>query len=92
MSLASVLYETALQENVPDAVLSRVAAYDWMGSTALRPLGYAAVGPIAALVGVGVTLGVAGVLTALLMLGSLAIPAIRGLRSTRVCAPTNPGG
>lgn len=82
MSLAGVLYETAMQENVPDAVLSRVAAYDWMGSTALRPLGYAVVGPIAVVVGVGATLQVAGILTAILMLASLAVPAVRNLRST----------
>jgi MFS family permease len=81
MSLGGVIYETAFQENVPQDVLSRVAAFDWMGSMALRPLGYAAVGPIAALIGTGTTLGAAGVLTALLMVGSLAIPSIRTLSS-----------
>ena len=28
-----------MQRRVPPHLLSRVAAYDWMGSTALRPLG-----------------------------------------------------
>jgi MFS family permease len=80
MSLGAIVYETAFQENVPDEFLSRAAAYDWMGSTALRPLGYAAVGPIAAQVGVGTTLGAAGIATVAVMLGSLTIPAIRELR------------
>jgi MFS family permease len=81
MSLGSVVYETAMQQHVPDDVLSRVAAYDWMGSTALRPLGYAAVGPVAAVAGVGTTLGAAGILTAILMLGSLSLRPIRELHA-----------
>jgi hypothetical protein len=36
--------------------LSRVSAYDWMGSMALRPLGLAIVGPIAAAIGFKATL------------------------------------
>jgi MFS family permease len=79
MSLAGVIYETAFQRHVPDEVLSRVAAYDWMGSTALRPLGYAAVGPLAVAVGVGATLLAAAGITVALMLGSLLVPAIRAL-------------
>lgn len=84
ISYASVIYETVIQQSVPEAVLSRVAAYDWMGSTALRPLGYAAVGPIAAVVGTGATLSFAGALTAALLIGSISIPAIRDLRSLPV--------
>jgi MFS family permease len=80
-SLADVVWRTALQQQVPDAVLSRVAAYDWMGTAALQPLGYAAIGPVAAIIGVGTTLGAAGIVTALLMLGSLAIRPIRELRA-----------
>jgi hypothetical protein len=79
MSLGGVIYDTAFQRHVPDDVLSRAAAYDWMGSMALRPLGYAVVGPVAAAIGVGATLEVAGALTAVLMAGSLAVPAIRDL-------------
>jgi MFS family permease len=89
MSLGSVIYETAFQENVPDEVLSRAAAYDWMGSTALRPLGYAAVGPLATQVGVGTTLGAAGVATVAVMLGSLAVPSIRELRARAPSLPSS---
>ena len=79
MSLAGVIYETAFQRHVPDEVLGRVAAYDWMGSTALRPLGYALVGPVAVAIGVGATLQLAAALTVALMLASLLVPAIRAL-------------
>jgi hypothetical protein len=53
---AGTLWETTLQRNVPKAALSRISAYDWMGSTALRPLGLAVVGPIAAAAGIKETL------------------------------------
>ncbi len=39
------LWETALQQHVPPAALSRVAAYDWFGSLACQPLGFVLVGP-----------------------------------------------
>jgi MFS family permease len=70
IGVAGTLWETTLQRNVPPEALSRVAAYDWMGSTALRPLGLAIVGPIAEAVGVKETLLAAFVLT---MIGSLAL-------------------
>ena len=44
-------WETALQREIPDRVLSRVSAWDWMGSVAGLPLGYALTGPALALVG-----------------------------------------
>ena len=64
---AGTLWETTLQRNVPKEALSRIAAYDWMGSTALRPLGLAVIGPVATAVGVKETLLGAFVLT---MVGS----------------------
>ena len=79
MSLAAVIYETVMQRHVPDDVLGRVAAYDWMGSTALRPLGYAAVGPIALALGVGATLLLSAALTVALLLASLVLPALRAV-------------
>jgi MFS family permease len=45
------LWETTLQQHVPDAALSRVSAYDWFGSLLMQPLGFAAVGPAVALFG-----------------------------------------
>jgi MFS family permease len=56
IGLGNTLWETTLQQGVPGDRLSRVSAYDWMGSTALRPLGFAIIGPIAAGVGLRPTL------------------------------------
>ena len=45
------LWETALQQHVPPAALSRVAAYDWFGSLACQPLGFVLVGPVSNAIG-----------------------------------------
>jgi MFS family permease len=74
IGVAGTLWETTVQRNVPPEALSRVAAYDWMGSTALRPLGLAIVGPIAEAVGVKETLLAAFVLTMASSLTLLLIP------------------
>lgn len=74
IGVAGTVWETTLQRNVPAEALSRVSAYDWMGSTALRPLGLAIVGPIAASVGVKETLLAAFALTMLTSLTLLSIP------------------
>jgi MFS family permease len=44
-------WETALQREIPERLLSRVSAWDWMGSLAGMPLGFALTGPAIALVG-----------------------------------------
>jgi hypothetical protein len=76
-ALADVLWETTLQQHIPADSLSRVSAYDWLGSTALRPIGYALVGSIGAEIGIGKTM----IISAALMLGSqilaLSRPSIR---------------
>jgi len=76
IGVAGTVWETTLQRNVPREALSRVSAYDWMGSTALRPLGLAIVGPIAAAIGVKETLLAAFALTMVSSLTLLAIPDI----------------
>jgi MFS family permease len=85
-ALAGILWETTLQQRVPERAISRVTAYDWLGSTALRPAGYAAVGVVAGVAGVDATLITSAALTVLL-LGSVCLhPAIRGLEPI---APTS---
>jgi MFS family permease len=46
LMLFGIWWETALAERVPPQYLSRVTAYDWMGSLALLPLGYVLAGPL----------------------------------------------
>ena len=41
----AVLWETALAQRIPPHLLSRVSAWDWMGSLALLPVGYLLAGP-----------------------------------------------
>lgn len=57
-SLFGVWWETALARNIPAHALSRVSSYDWMGSLALMPLGFALAGPLAATFGARAVLGV----------------------------------
>ncbi|AOT57803.1 MULTISPECIES: MFS transporter [Streptomyces] len=46
-----VAWMTSLHQEIPEEKLSRVAAYDWFGSTAMLPLSTALAGPVADLVG-----------------------------------------
>src|SRR5205807_718208 len=38
IGVSGVLYETTLQQQIPREAYGRVASWDWMGSTALRPI------------------------------------------------------
>lgn len=51
LGLFAVWWETALAQRIPPHLLSRVAAWDLMGSFALLPLGYLLAGPVAAAAG-----------------------------------------
>jgi MFS family permease len=74
------VWETTLQQHVPEDKLSRVSAYDWMGSVAFLPLGYALAGPVSEAIGVSATLWVAAAWT----LGStLVLLAVRDVRELR---------
>ena len=75
--LANTLWETALQRYVPAATLSRVSAYDWFGSMALAPIGYALAGPIGAAIGFGTTLWIVSGFFALTAPAVAALPSIR---------------
>ncbi|HWE32728.1 MAG TPA: MFS transporter [Solirubrobacteraceae bacterium] len=69
-SLTMIWWETALARHIPAHALSRVSAYDWMGSLALLPVGYAIAGPLASAVGPRVVLGVGSAIGfALLVVG-----------------------
>jgi MFS family permease len=77
----NTLYETMLQRHIPADRLGRVTSYDWFGSLAAAPLGYALAAPLANLVGVSTALWIVG-LGALTVLGSIiANPSVRALRA-----------
>ena len=71
-SLFEVWWETALVRHIPPEALSRVSSYDWMGSLALLPLGFAIAGPLADALGARAVLGAgAGVAAVMLVLALL---------------------
>jgi MFS family permease len=59
-SLFEIWWETALVRHIPPEALSRVSAYDWMGSLALLPVGFAIAGPLASALGTRTVLGLGG--------------------------------
>lgn len=76
----AVLWDTALQQHVPLGALSRVSAYDMLGSVAIVPVGQALAGPLAALVGTRTTILGAALLILLAGVAPLAVPSVRALR------------
>jgi hypothetical protein len=81
LALANTVWITTVMQKIPPAALSRVTAYDWFGSLAFQPLGFALAGPAAALFGVEATLWISAAWgvgsTAVLV----AIPDVRRIRS-----------
>ena len=73
IELFSVLWDTSLQTHVPNEVLSRVSAWDAIGSLVLIPAAYAVVGPLADAIGIERRSGSA--------------PASCSSRSRRSCSP-----
>lgn len=74
-----VLWDTAMQQQIPAEMLSRLYSYDMLGSLALVPVGYAAAGPIAELLGVRATLWSAAAVTVVATLPILLVGEVRTL-------------
>jgi predicted MFS family arabinose efflux permease len=70
-TLFEVWWATALVRHIPPQALSRVSAYDWMGSLALLPLGFAIAGPLASAWGARTVLGVGAAAAVVLLLLAL---------------------
>jgi len=90
----AVLWFTALQTNVPRESLSRVAAYDAMGSLMFGPIGLALAGPLVGVIGLQTGLMASAVIIVVALLVALAPASVRGLRSQAVPAlgPTEQPG
>jgi hypothetical protein len=73
------VWETTIQRAIPADIVSRISAYDWFGSLAFYPLGQALAAPVAASIGLGLTLWLAGAWATISTLGLLASPAIRAI-------------
>lgn len=89
MTFFNVLWFTILQERVPDAALSRVSSYDWVGSTALRPLGFALIAPLGDAIGFAeILIGIAVIVT-VVQVATAFIPSVAGIE--RMVEPTRSG-
>jgi MFS family permease len=71
------VWETALQERIPEASQSRVSSFDYLGSLAMMPLGYLLLGPLTDALGNTKT---AALCTAITLAIALAVASGRDVR------------
>jgi MFS family permease len=93
IGLFAVLWETALAQRIPPHLLSRVSAWDWMGSLALLPAGYILAGYLSRLVGDVRLLAIGGMIATAALLLTLLPSSTRNLTrlpDTGRARPTEP--
>jgi MFS family permease len=78
-AVSNTFWFTALQRNVPEHALSRISSFDWLGSIALNPIGYALIGPIAAAIGPSEALAIAGLLNMAVSVTVALVPSVRAI-------------
>jgi predicted MFS family arabinose efflux permease len=88
MGVFGAVWMTTLQQHVREDALSRVSAWDWMGSFLFVPLGLVAAGPVSALIGISTTLWISVTWAVLSTLAVLLVPSVRNLR--RLDEPEEP--
>ena len=87
MELFGVYWYTALHEHIAPEALSRVSAYDALGSLAISPLGLIAAGPISDVIGIDATLWIGVALIVVPTAIVLFVPEVRNLRARAAVAP-----
>jgi MFS family permease len=80
-SLFGVWWEMSLVRHIPAHALSRVSAYDWVGSLAFLPIGFALAGPAAAALGARSVLELGSAVALVLMLIAMVPRSTRQLRA-----------
>jgi hypothetical protein len=88
-AFGDALWMSTLQRCVPEHALSRISSFDWLGSVALNPIGYALIGPLAVAFGTSEVLLVAGILNIAVCVGIVLVPSVRSVRASggQVTAP-----
>jgi predicted MFS family arabinose efflux permease len=81
LAIFQIVWQTALQEHVPQEELSRVSAWNWLGLLIFFPLGLVLAGPVSAVLGVTQTLWVSALTILVLVLIGLSVPSMRNLPS-----------
>ena len=79
MELFGVGWDLSMQQHVPPELLSRVYAYDGLGSIVAIPLGQALAGPAAAWLGVQEAVVLCAVVLMVAGAGAILVPAVRRL-------------
>jgi MFS family permease len=79
LTCGDIIWFTTFQLQVPDHLMSRLSSFDWFGSIALNPLGYALIGPLANTLGVAATLYLAAALNGVISVAVALTPAIQRL-------------
>jgi hypothetical protein len=90
MMLGISVWESTLQRHIPGESLSRVSSYDWFGSLVFAPLGLAIWGPVAAAIGVSVSLWLAFALSVAAILALITVPDVRHLPAAPAPVPAPP--
>jgi MFS family permease len=80
LTSGDIFWMTTFQRRIPEHLISRLSSFDWLGSVALNPIGYALVGPLAGVIGVAETLYFAAAINACVSIAVALAPSIRGLR------------
>jgi MFS family permease len=90
------LWETSLQEHIPEGKLSRVSSYDYAASAGMMPVGMLVAPPVADAIGIHLTLTLMSVCGIAAALACLSVRAVRDLprpadaRGTAAPAPAGP--
>lgn len=79
IELFTVFWDTSLMAHVPNEVLSRVSAWDALGSLVLMPAAFAVVGPASAVLGVTATLWLCAAIVGVAIMGQLVSASVRTL-------------
>ncbi|MGN6245968.1 MAG: MFS transporter [Motilibacteraceae bacterium] len=88
VSVLFTVWETALQERIPQAAQARVSSFDYLGSLTLMPLGLVVIGPLGHLIG---NVQAALLATSLSLTVSLLAAVGRPLRDLRPATPAPAG-
>jgi hypothetical protein len=85
-----IVWQTTLQQRVPNELLGRVASVDWLVSAGLVPISFVITGPIAGILGADTTMLGAGIVGGALLAAVIALPPIwaAGAEDVRRLAPT----
>ncbi len=82
METFGIYWDLTVQQHIPQEILSRVYAYDMLGSLMFIPIGQVVAGPVADWIGAEEALLMAAGIIALATLATLAVPSVRSLERT----------